>query len=131
MRRERYLSKFDDWAWVYPNQYPDSPAGGFLEAYYTVRNHIHSMALPDEAAPQDFCDLITVELRTCRSEAEEAYDQIRMDIAKSFCLDRLIYMDEDLRTRPCPTHKGRWGFARECEHGCGDSGWLPNEVNDE
>lgn len=53
---------------------------------------------------------------------------ILIDIRKSNLLWRLLYCGEELRERPCPKHKGRWSGIGRCEHGCGMTGWLPNEA---
>ena len=52
---------------------------------------------------------------------------IMLDIQKSNLLWRLIYCDQELRTEPCPLHKGHWsGYTWEgCIYGCGELGWLP------
>ncbi len=67
------------------------------------------------------------------SEYYEYLSHIRIDIAKSALLSRLMFMDEKLRTKKCPEHKGElamheWiGFpdAPQCDHLCGGTGWLP------
>jgi hypothetical protein len=57
----------------------------------------------------------------------EVLDEIRIDIAKSNLLGRLLYGGENLRTMPCPQHKGHWsGYQEDCPLGCGMTGWLPN-----
>lgn len=66
---------------------------------------------------------------------EYTQGQYSIDLAKSCLLDRLIYAQEPLRTRPCPQHKGRWsGCAmKQCPHGCNFgsniTGWLPETVS--
>lgn len=52
------------------------------------------------------------------------------DIHKSNLLDRLIYGGENLRTEPCPKHKGRWSGILPCELGCDSTGWLPEPKNE-
>lgn len=69
----------------------------------------------------------------CRDVAD-ALQSLSFAAGKSNLLSRLIYQREDLRTRRCPTHKGRWsGIAYDenrcaCEDRGGNlTGWLPNE----
>lgn len=67
----------------------------------------------------------------------EQFIDVRLAIVKSCLLARLIYGSEELRTRPCPEHKGHWsgiewhdprdGSGNRCPHGCGLTGWLPND----
>lgn len=71
----------------------------------------------------------------------EAYaphiDHILTDIAKSALLGRLFYLGQEPRTTKCPEHNGHWsgiewedperGQGNVCSHGCGLTGWLPNE----
>ncbi len=56
---------------------------------------------------------------------------IRLAISKSNLLHRLLYDGEQLRKRECPEHKGKWSGLEfpesPCVHGCGLSGWLPEE----
>lgn len=56
--------------------------------------------------------------------------RIETDISKSSLLARLLYDGEELRTRECPEHKGRWSGIGPCRHGCGMTGWIPNEWPD-
>ena len=57
--------------------------------------------------------------------------RLATDISKSCLLLRLIYAGETLRTRPCPTHRGRWSgctptpCATGCSFGDNVTGWLP------
>jgi hypothetical protein len=58
-------------------------------------------------------------------------------VYKSNLLYRLIYLGEELRTTPCPVHKGVWsGWALSeknncaCLSGVNITGWLPNEPKD-
>jgi hypothetical protein len=67
-----------------------------------------------------------------------SFSEVRMGIEKSCLLARLIYGGEELRERPCPEHRGEWkgiewrdpktGEGNVCPHGCGLTGWLPNEA---
>jgi hypothetical protein len=58
-------------------------------------------------------------------------------VGKSCLLARLIYAGEQLRTRPCPIHRGGWsGWLFEecpgrCNFGPNLTGWLPDELVDE
>lgn len=56
-------------------------------------------------------------------------DKIKIDIRKSELLYRLLYKGEKLRTRRCPVHKGHQYLGQHppCPHGCGLTGWLPEE----
>ena len=63
------------------------------------------------------------------------YRVIENSIYKSCLLDRMIYGGEELRTEPCPVHKGVWSgisFGEgKCECSTGScactTGWLPNK----
>jgi hypothetical protein len=72
-------------------------------------------------------------LRDWRKEFGEHWHFIRLSIAKSCLLDRLIYGGEQLRTEICPTHKGHWSGCNisgekpcDCQHDTCFSGWLQN-----
>ena len=62
----------------------------------------------------------------------QTLDSAFLAIRKSALLDRLIYGGEQVRTRKCPEHKGRWSGLehpdRPCPHGCQLTGWIPNEA---
>jgi guanosine-3',5'-bis(diphosphate) 3'-pyrophosphohydrolase len=65
--------------------------------------------------------------------ARMASDRMRTVIAieKSNLLYRLIYAGEELRKDACPRCKGHWsGRYPPCQL-CGNTGWLPNESEDE
>jgi|tagenome__1003787_1003787.scaffolds.fasta_scaffold17430749_1 hypothetical protein len=70
--------------------------------------------------------------RDGRKEFGEHWHFIRMAIAKSCLLDRLIYGGETLRKNICPVHKGRWsgcnvnGEQCGCLHDTCITGWLQN-----
>ncbi len=53
------------------------------------------------------------------------------DIRKSNLLGRLLYAREPFRSKPCPLHKGTWSGLEwpdsKCPHGCGYTGWLPEQ----
>ncbi len=65
---------------------------------------------------------------------EEIHDRVMIGITKSCLLKRLIYMGEELRTRQCPIHLGKWSgcYVDRCPAGCDTcgcaSGWLPNDA---
>ena len=68
-----------------------------------------------------------VEGRGAHGEAyAEHLGRIELDIRKSNLLARLLYGGESLRSRECPQHKGRWSGIGVCEHGCGETGWIPD-----
>ncbi len=58
-----------------------------------------------------------------------------IDLRKSNLLWRLIYGGESLRSRECPTHKGRWsgmawnGDECACAGGGCITGWLPEAAD--
>lgn len=65
-------------------------------------------------------------------EVAKHFDEIAMAIRKSNLLFRLIYLGEQIRTVPCPVHKGVWSGCKpdgecECMSGFNVTGWLPNE----
>lgn len=58
-------------------------------------------------------------------------DEVSTDVYKSNLLYRLIYLEEGLRTEPCPIHKGSWSGCvapeRECPYcmsGSDVTGWV-------
>jgi hypothetical protein len=82
--------------------------------------------------------------REYRKEFATDWRYIHYKIRKSNLLYRMLCRGEELRMRPCPTHKGRHGsrvpdavlengvlqkLPRVCECQCEDylTGWLPNE----
>lgn len=58
---------------------------------------------------------------------------VRRAIEKSALLGRLIYGDQPLRTKECPEHKGIWrglpALRNDCKHGCGLTGWIPDDFD--
>lgn len=64
------------------------------------------------------------------AEKGEHFAGVRLAITKSNLLARLIYAGEELRTRECPKHKGRWSGILACEHGCDYTGWIRNDWPD-
>lgn len=64
------------------------------------------------------------------SRAGRAVAYVELQIRKSNLLARLIYGGEELRTRECPRHRGRWSGVGVCRHGCGETGWIPNDWPD-
>ena len=70
--------------------------------------------------------------RRWRKEFGQHWDFIRLAIAKSCLLDRLIYGGEELRKDVCPVHKGNWsgcdlrGEHCGCAHDSCITGWLQN-----
>jgi hypothetical protein len=77
-------------------------------------------------------DWAIAQLREYEGRAEDV-SGVFLQIRKSNLLARLIYGGQQVRTRPCPVHKGHWsGCAWEklacgCLDGCNITGWLPNE----
>jgi hypothetical protein len=67
-----------------------------------------------------------------RKEFSEHWRFIRLAIAKSCLLDRLIYGGEQVREKMCPIHKGHWsgcnltGEPCDCAHDSCITGWLQN-----
>ena len=95
----------------------------------------------------DFCHAMDTWARLCqeelptdseyrrqwRKEFGQHWQFIRLAIAKSCLLDRLIYGGERIREKMCPTHKGRWSGCNitgeepcECQHDTCITGWLRN-----
>ena len=72
-------------------------------------------------------------VRRWRKEFSQHWQFIRLAIAKSCLLDRLIYGGEKLRKEMCPIHQGRWSGCNisgedpcECQHDTCITGWLKN-----
>lgn len=81
-----------------------------------------------------FCAAMRTWFRAVQARGEAPYakmlDEINIDISKSNLLDRLLYAGEELRTRECPVHQGRWNgqaMLLGCDHDCDGTGWLREE----
>ena len=68
-----------------------------------------------------------------RKDFREHWNFIRLAIAKSCLLDRLIYGGETLRQKMCPIHQGHWSGCNitgkdpcECAHDSCITGWIQN-----
>lgn len=98
-----------------------------------LSKHFHQPVMPAER----FCEAFTTWFRCIQRNVADggshgagyasALDAILLDIRKSSLLARLIYGGEKLRTRKCPEHKGVWSGIDPCEHGCGETGWVPDD----
>jgi hypothetical protein len=96
---------------------------------------------------EQFCRAMDTWARVCQQESHddsesklqwrkdfsEHWEFIRLAIAKSCLLDRLIYGGEKLRVNQCPVHKGHWSgcdidgtLTCGCGHDSCITGWLPN-----
>lgn len=71
-----------------------------------------------------------------RAEFVERVRDVFLQIRKSNLLWRTIYGGEQVRTEPCPVHKGRWSGCNvpdetpcggACMYGNNVTGWLPKE----
>lgn len=86
---------------------------------------------------KDYCAALSTWFGIYKEKADETSQAIlykaNIDLSKSNLLWRMIYNGEKLRLNPCPIHKGKWsGYSFDgCFVGCEESGWLPNELNDE
>lgn len=64
---------------------------------------------------------------------KRALDELPLYILKSNLLARLIYCGEEVRTTPCPAHKGHWSGCVWEDLPCGCvahgnvTGWLPDD----
>lgn len=59
-----------------------------------------------------------------------AVSVVGLGIEKSSLLARLLYEGEPLRTKKCPVHDGTWCGINPCPHGCGETGWVPDNWPD-
>lgn len=130
MKLSDYKRKLDAWAAVLPNGLFEDR--GFAEQYKTVRDWLETLDLPEEATPDEYCKSIGTAAAQNRDKAfEDAWWFVHLCIVKSHCLDRLLYMGEELRTIPCTVHQGSWSFSFDpacaCATGPNVSGWMPNE----
>jgi len=70
------------------------------------------------------------EAHPCFQHLVSSMEDVELAINKSSLLWRLIYNREDLRTKKCPVHKGKWSGVpspeSDCEHGCDLTGWVPD-----
>lgn len=103
-------------------------------------------AFPDDVArePDAYCAPFATYLGERPEDDVQGVRDLDLAIRKSCLLDRLIYVGEAPRTRPCPKHEGRWSGlpwpGSKCTHGddcrcangceciapCGcATGWLP------
>lgn len=71
-----------------------------------------------------------------RKRFVDVVQNVFLQIRKSNLLWRRIYRGEELRTEPCPEHKGRWSGCAlpeetsckgACMSGNNVTGWLPKE----
>lgn len=127
IKKVDYFRKFKDWAGVFLNQFEDSrwAPPGFTDNFNMVIKFAETLDLPEEGlVTQEFCHPIIQAIRDKGGEVEEAYKSLNIPIFKSACLFRLLYGGEELRTVPCPEHKGKWGI-NNCT--CCGSGFLPNK----
>jgi hypothetical protein len=83
--------------------------------------------------------------RAWRKKFKAHWQFLRLAIVKSNLLYRLLYAGEELRTEPCPKHKGHWSGCSldvltsegivlapsvcACQHEENITGWLPKDVN--
>lgn len=98
-----------------------------LTAYYGQR----------VAPAQDHCRALLEWVRVMDEsgyapQVKEAWNSIYVTLMKSNLAHRLVYLGEEVRTEPCPTHKGHWSGCRffdddqcECMSGSNVTGWLP------
>jgi hypothetical protein len=83
---------------------------------------------------KEYCEALSTWFRiyTEKMEGDERahYNRLSIDLGKSDLLWRMIYNGEQLRSMKCPIHVGRWsGFSFDgCHVGCGETGWIPNDV---
>ena len=123
-----YVAAFETWVSVarLAPQFVTLVDGGLAELRATFSS--------DEARePAAYCTVMQAHFDAADLEWDRRL-KLRMAIAKSCLLKRLIYLGEPLRTRPCPLHKGHWAgcFGERCPHGCDrgcgcTTGWLPND----
>lgn len=83
--------------------------------------------------PDVYCAAFSEYLSERDEEPNGPHARLRLKIRKSCLLDRLIHCGEELRTVPCPEHKGKWSGCHfdPCPHGCSigcgcTTGWLPS-----
>lgn len=115
---ERYIAAFETWAHVADQgteiEHTIARVAAYLRGRHRGRVEIEVL-----------CKDATSWLRT------QAFPSL--DVGKSCLLGRMIYGGEELRTRPCPVHKGMWSgcspnaCAAGCGYGMNITGWLPND----
>lgn len=97
-----------------------------------LREHFNGPVMPVSR----YCDALRtwsecmIKRHEYDSEAANALMYVELQIRKSDLLARLIYGGEALRTKKCPVHDGRWSGITPCEHGCGSTGWVPDDWPD-
>lgn len=76
-------------------------------------------------------------MKTYDPDTYQAAMRVNSILNKSNLASRLVYGGEEVRTVPCPKHKGQWqgcvfpvsksdSVWCECLYGCNVTGWLPN-----
>lgn len=132
LTREQYFQKLRDWARVYSES--DEPAqnwwGGkkqFLESFEKVITWADSIVHSPEGTAEDYCLRILEASRELPEPVRKVFGSIHLRVHKSNCLGRLLYGGEDLRTDPCPQHKGMWVGPHNGHCPCQGTGWLPNK----
>ncbi|MBA2544933.1 MAG: hypothetical protein H0V17_35145 [Deltaproteobacteria bacterium] len=119
---ERYVVAFEAWARVSDQSVEVKRSIAQVAAYLRTR---HRGDVEIETLCQDALGWLR----------EHRY--LVPDVGKSCLMGRMVYGGEDLRTRPCPIHGGRWsGCAIDacpagCNYGINLTGWLPNDLVDE
>jgi hypothetical protein len=117
---ERYCWALETWAALSRD---DQEAGRDTTRVREVCAHLRE-TMPGVRPIKALCEAFRARV----DDDHEAQCLLR-DIAKSCLLYRLIYAGEELRTTPCPKHKGRWsGWSFDpcaCSFGPNLTGWLP------
>lgn len=151
LTKTEYLSAFETWVSVFSKASADDPDYElerklvFRSNWSYIREGINRDKVldhfnDDPRAPNEFCDAIFKWARHPDKGLDTAFWKnwytVELAVIKSCLLLRLIYCGEQLRTTPCPKHKGRWsgcawdpGFC-ECLSGVNITGWLPNDGDD-
>lgn len=107
---------------------PVFPISRYCRAFYLWARAIEKANDPEDFVPRHENDKI--EHKAGHGYAR-SIGRMLTDITKSNLLARLLYGGEKLRKRQCPEHKGHWSgmefYESRCKHGCGLTGWLPED----
>lgn len=121
LSRQEYLAAFETWFSALRANGHGEHATVVEDAWRAALVQVGD-SLPDRGSVNDFCKRFVL-----------PSGPLRQSIRKSNLLWRLLYGGEALRERPCPEHQGKWGGIGTpenpaCPHGCGFTGWLPNQA---
>lgn len=112
---------------------PVKPISQYCKAFETWQKAVEAGA--DRAVAEGTEEPLNAQ-RSLKRMAE-VIREVSLLVSKSNLLARLLYDGEELRTEPCPIHKGHWsgctwgeGCCPHCMSGCNVTGWIASNSNE-